>query len=207
MTVESRVGHADHRSKTERRDRMNHQGTVTLETERLILRRFVIEDADEMYRNWASDDEVTKYLTWPTHADTEVTKTVLRSWISEYERPDHYNWGIELKADGQLIGNLAVVDHHEEKESAVLGWCMGRSWWGQGIMPEAAKSVIEYLLLEVGFNRIGACHDKNNPKSGRVMQKIGMQYEGILRANGRNNQGIIDEVWYSVLREEFCKKD
>ena len=53
---------------------MNHQGTIKIETERLILRRFTIEDDDEMYRNWASEDEVTKYLTWPTHTKTQGSR-------------------------------------------------------------------------------------------------------------------------------------
>ena len=63
---------------------MNHKGTVTLETERLILRRFTMDDADAMFQNWASDDEVTKYLTWPTHTDVSVSKTVINSWLELY---------------------------------------------------------------------------------------------------------------------------
>ena len=60
---------------------MNHKGTATLETERLILRRFSIDDASCMFKNWASSDEVTKYLTWPTHSDISITESVLNSWI------------------------------------------------------------------------------------------------------------------------------
>ena len=59
---------------------MNHKGTILLETNRLILRKFVIEDSEAMYNNWASEDEVTKFLTWPTHSDVEVTRAVLSSW-------------------------------------------------------------------------------------------------------------------------------
>ena len=73
-------------------------------------------------------------------------------------------------------------------------------------MPEAAAAVLKFLFEEVGFNRIAADHDSNNPKSGRVMQKIGMTYEGTLRKAGFNNQGIIDDVWYSILKEEWEKK-
>ena len=61
---------------------MNHKGTTKLETKRLILRRFVIEDAKAMYQNWASEDEVTKFLTWPTHTSIDTTKTVLTGWIN-----------------------------------------------------------------------------------------------------------------------------
>ena len=69
-------------------------------------------------------------------------------------------------------------------------------------MPEALRAVINYLFEEAGMNRIAATHDRNNPKSGRVMEKAGMKYEGILRQAGLNNQGVCDEVWYSILRCE-----
>ena len=184
---------------------MHHQGTVKIETDRLILRRFTMEDADVMYRNWASDDEVTQYLTWPTHADVNVTRGVIEGWIQNYANPDFYHWAVVLKSIGEPIGSLSVVKYEEKTASAAIGWCMGKRWWGQGIMPEAARAVLQYLFTEIGFNRIAAYHDKNNPKSGRVMQKIGMLREGTLRANGKNNQGIVDEVYYSILKEEYEK--
>lgn len=182
---------------------MNHKGTVKLETERLFLRRFVIEDAKAMFENWASEDEVTKFLTWPTHKDVETTKLLLTYFIENYENQDFYNWVIGLKSTGEIIGNISVVKIQEHIEEAVLGYCMGTRWWGQGIMPEAGKAVIKYLFEEVGFHRIAANHDKNNPKSGKVMQKIGMTYEGTLRSAGFCNQGVINDVWYSILKEEY----
>ena len=182
---------------------MNHKGTIKLETNRLILRKFVIEDAKAMYENWASEDEVTKFLTWPTHSSIEDTKIVLNNWISNYEKLDFYNWAIEIRETGEVIGNISVVLVKENIKGAELGYCMGTKWWGQGIMPEAGQAVIKYLFEEVGFNRISAVHDKNNHKSGSVMQKLGMKYEGTLRSAGFCNQGIIDEVWYSILKEEY----
>lgn len=184
---------------------MNHKGTIKLETERLILRKFTAEDAEAMFENWASEDEVTKFLTWPTHANADMTKLLLTVWVENYEKPDFYNWVIELKATGEIVGNISVVKVQENIEGAVLGYCMGTKWWGQEIMPEAGRAVIKFLFEEVGFHRIAANHDKNNPKSGRVMQKIGMTYEGTLRSAGFCNQGVIDEVWYSILKEEFLK--
>lgn len=182
---------------------LNHQGTKKLETERLILRQFKIEDYVEMYNNWACEDMVTKFLTWQTHTNQDVTKSVLADWIPKYENKDFYNWAIELKEENRLIGNISVVSHREETLSAILGYCIGSKWWGKEIMPEAGKAVLKYLFEEVGFNRIAANHDKNNPKSGRVMQKIGMTYEGTLRSAGFCNQGIIDDVRYSILKSEW----
>ncbi len=182
---------------------MNHLGTVELETARLKLRRFTIEDAENMYKNWASEDEVTRFLTWPTHANVEVTRELLSRWVKEYENKNYYNWVIELKETEEIVGNISVVSVKENIEGAALGYCIGTKWWGKEIMPEAGKAVIKFLFEQVGFHRIDATHDKNNPKSGRVMQKLGMTYEGTLRSAGFCNQGIIDEVWYSILKEEY----
>lgn len=184
---------------------MNHMGTIKIRTNRLILRKFTMKDVDAMYKNWASEDEVTKYLTWPTHKGVNVTYKVLEEWTQQYNQPDYYNWAIELKDTGELIGNIVAGRLDEEKASAFLGWCLGTRWWGQGIMPESARAVVEYLFEEVGYNRIAAKHDSENTNSGRVMQKIGMTREGTFRASGKNNRGIVDEVYYSILREEYEK--
>ncbi len=182
---------------------MENKGTKTIETERLILRRFVIEDAEMMYRNWASDPEVTKFLTWPTHPNVNVTKSLLKGWIEGYEDLSDYNWVMELKETHEVIGNISVVRLREDIEAADMGYCMGKAWWGKGYMPEALRAVIDYLFSEVGLNRIAACHDVNNPKSGRVMDKAGMKVEGIWRRAGKNNLGVCDEVWHAILREEW----
>lgn len=182
---------------------MNRNGTKTLETGRLLLRRFRIDDADAMYRNWASDPEVTQYLTWPCHSSPEATRNVLELWKTQYENGGVFNWAIELKEARQVIGSIAVVNLIEEIDAAELGYCLSRRYWGQGIMPEALIAVMRYLFDDVGINRISAGHDVNNPKSGRVMEKAGMKYEGTLRRAGKNNRGICDVVLRSALRSEW----
>ena len=156
-----------------------------------------------MYRNWASDPVVTKYLTWPAHDSLETSEAVIVRWISDYSRTDTYQWAIELKTLTQPIGSISVVACKEIVRQAEIGYCIGRPWWGQGLTAEAAGAVIRYLAREVGFHRICADHDVENPNSGRVMQKLGMTREGILRAAGRNNRGIVDIVQYSILAEEL----
>ena len=181
---------------------MNKAGTQRIETQRLILRRFRVEDAENMYHNWASDPEVTRFLTWPEHASVEVTKSLLSLWVSRYEDGDYFNWAMEYKETGEVIGNISVVKLIEEIAAAEMGYCMGKAYWGQGLMPEALKAVMEYLFDVVGLNRIAASHDVNNPKSGRVMDKAGMKQEGILRAAGKNNLGICDVVMHSAIRAD-----
>lgn len=181
---------------------MNHKGTVLLETERLILRRFTLDDAESINKNWASDPEVTKYLTWPTHTSIEASKWFADFCVKGYSEDNNYCWGIELKSTHELIGNISVVSGEDTIERLELGWVLGRKYWGNGIMPEAATRVIDFLFDEVGANSIFAGHDVNNPKSGRVMEKAGMKFEGTLRQSGKNNQGVCDVSIYSILKTE-----
>ena len=179
---------------------MNHCGTKRIETKRLILRSLTVEDADAMFRNWASDPEVTKFLTWPPHESVEATRTLLSEWSKEYEKPDFYQWGIELKSLGEVIGTISVVGMREEIDMVHIGYCIGKAWWHQGMMTETLGAAITFLFNDVKCNRIESRYDTNNPHSGAVMKNCGMQFEGILRAADKNNQGICDVGQYAILR-------
>lgn len=185
---------------------VTHKGTMTLETPRLLLRRCEKADAKAMYENWASDPEVTKYLTWPTHSSVAVSEMVLESWVECYAKDNYYQWLIVLKENGpDPIGSMAVVQLDDNAEKAEIGYCIGRNWWHQGITSEALKAVMDFLFDEVGMNRVEACHDPRNPNSGAVMRKCGMKYEGTHRQADRNNQGICDVSIYALLKSERNK--
>ena len=180
---------------------LRHKGTKVIETERLILRRARIEDAEAMFRNWANDQEVTRYLTWPPHGNAEVTRAVITSWVDSYEKKDYYHWMIVLKESDEPIGSL-LVSTLGRAQSAHIGYCIGKAWWHQGIMSEALKAVMDFLFDAVGYHRIESMHDPNNPHSGAVMRKCGMQFEGTHRQADRNNQGICDASYYGLLKSE-----
>lgn len=182
---------------------LTHKGTQTIETSRLILRRAIREDAEPMFRNWASDPEVTKFLTWPAHSNIAVSEMVIGSWLQEYEKESYYQWMIVLKELDEPIGSISVVRQNDRVEEAEIGYCIGSQWWHKGIMTEALSAVIEYLFTEVGMNRVAARHDPNNPHSGGVMRKCGMKYEGTHRASDRNNQGICDAAQYAMTRSDW----
>lgn len=184
---------------------MEHKGTVRLETDRLVLRRAELSDVEYAYNNWCSEDVVTKYLRWPTHPNKDVTEYVIKSWIEEYGKPDFYQWMIELKELGEPVGTIAVVELNEKAEKVHIGYCIGSKWWHQGIMSEAFSRVIDFFFDEVKANRVEAQHDPNNPNSGKVMLKCGLKYEGTLRQNDWNNQGIVDASMYAILRDEWLK--
>ena len=183
---------------------MEQKGTKTLETQRLILRRFKVEDAPAMFQNWASDDEVTKYLTWPAHKNVQETENTLKNWCANYSQADYYQWAIVLK-DGpdEPIGSIGPVNVIDPRIGmAHIGYCIGKAWWHQGITAEALKTVMDFLFDEVGVNKIESRHDPRNPNSGAVMRKCGMQYEGTLRQSDWNNQGICDASYYGLLASE-----
>lgn len=182
---------------------MKHCGTQRIETDRLILRRYVIEDADAMYKNWASDSEVTKFLTWQPHSSVEVSRGIIENWLKEYSDKKYYQWAIVLKANGnEPIGDISVVHMNEDISMVHIGYCLGRAWWRRGIMSEALKAVMDFMFDTVEVNRVESRHDPMNPNSGKVMQKCGMKYEGTLRSADRNNQGICDACYYALLRSE-----
>ena len=185
---------------------MKHVGTLVIETKRLILRPVVKEDAPAMHRNWTGDDEVTKYLTWPTHASVDMTEGFVEYLLSCYQDPKNYAWCIVLKDESpEPIGMISVVDMNEAAESVHIGYCMGKAWWGRGIMTEALRAVISFAFNTLGANRVDARHDPRNPASGAVMRKCGMVFEGTLRQSDRNNSGLCDASWYSILKADSVR--
>ncbi|MBQ7921238.1 MAG: GNAT family N-acetyltransferase [Clostridia bacterium] len=182
---------------------MNHKGTKTIETDRLVLRAFTMNDADAMFRNWESDPEVTEFLRWKTASSITETKQVLGEWVRGYEDPDFYQWAIVLKEIGEPIGSISVVGKNEKLDIVHIGYCIGSRWWRRGYTSEAFQAIIPFFFTEVGVNRIESQHDPNNPNSGLVMQKCGLRYEGTLRQADWNNKGIVDACMYSLLRSEW----
>lgn len=182
---------------------MKHKGTQKIETERLILRKFKVSDAEEMFLNWASDSEVAKYLTWPPHESAVFTKKLLEEWVSHYADDSYYQWCIELKENSQAIGSIGVVKILDYIEAVSIGYCIGKNYWGKGLMTDALSAVIKFLFNEVDVNRISAAHDTDNPASGRVMAKCGLKYEGTLIQAARNQQGICDIAVYGLVKRDY----
>ena len=185
---------------------MEHLGTKELETERLILRRFLLEDAEYIFKNWANDDEVTKYLTWSSHKNVNETISIREKGMNEYEKKDFYQWAIVLKEINEPIGSISVVKQSDDIQMVHIGYCIGKKWWNKGITSEALSTLIKFFFEEVGINRIESRYDPNNPNSGKVMAKCGMKYEGHMRQADRNNQGIVDYIEYGILAEDYFKK-
>lgn len=181
---------------------MEHKGTPTLETQRLLLRPFTPADLDSCLRNWAADPAVYRYMSQEPQTPEEVA-----AWLSgadeAYTSPDTYYWAVVEKASGEVIGEIFVDDYGARNRWCELDWKIGKAFWGQGYTTEAVNVLLPYLLDEVGFHRVQAKCCVENQASERVMQKSSMTKDGILRGYFRGKDGQFkDVVMYAKLAED-----
>lgn len=189
---------------------MTHKGTVLLETERIILRRFTKNDLEQIYNNCWKEYDVWK---WTNYASMTCMAEALTNagmftdnWLNAYERPERYSWAIQLKSTEEVIGRLFGMNPDDKVKQVELAYELCSKWWNKGLMTEAVKAVIPFFFKEVGFNRVYAYHADKNPASGKVMNKCGMLYEGTLRQACVCNSGIFDKVMYAILAEDYYEK-
>ena len=146
-----------------------------LETDRLHLRPFIIEDAEAMFYGWANDEAVTKYLTWNPHENVEQTKGLLNLWIEQYEKPERINFAIVEKESGTLIGNIDICGYIEGVP--VIGYCLARKYWNKGYMTEVCQKVLAYLF-SIGHTAVKIDAQVENIGSNTVIKKCGGIYQG-----------------------------
>lgn len=176
-----------------------------LETERLLMRRLEMTDAERV-QQLASDRDIAKMVTPMPHP---YMLQDAKSWIllthSEIETKTAFAFGIILKSENALIGSIEVGNEMRNRRGE-LGYWVGKPYWGQGYVTEAVRRVVKFGFETLGLNRIFATHFVQNPASGRVMQKIGMSYEGTMRGHVLKWGESTDLCFYSILREEYDKQ-
>jgi len=173
----------------------------TLNTERLILRKLRLEDAEDIFE-YASDPEITKYVTWEPHKSIEDSINFIKYALEKYDKKEAIQWGIVYKENNKVIGTcdiLPVTKHFR----AEIAYALSRKYWGKGIMTEAVKEVIKFGFERMSLNRIQAMCFSENIGSYRVMEKAGMKFEGTLREQMFIKGKFQDLKLYSVLRREY----
>ena len=146
---------------------------LTLETKRLILRPFELTDAEAMFKNWASDPEVCKYMTWNHHESIDTTQMIINMWIEQYQQPERINFGIVLKETNELIGGIDVCGYIDGVP--VVGYVLSRKYWNNGYMTEAFLEIIK-LLKSLGYQQIKVDAMIENIGSNKVIQKCGGRF-------------------------------
>ena len=183
---------------------LSHCGTLTLNTDRLILRKFVLNDSEKIYYNWADDEETVKYLSWKKHANILETINIVKQWVIYYKNLDYYRWCICFKDSLESIGSIYLNRLNNKAHSCEVGYVICKKYWNMGLATEALKKVISFLFNNVNFNRIEALYDINNIASERVIQKCGMISEGVLREYDINSDGkFCNVIICSILKNEF----
>ena len=188
---------------------MKFIGTKQIETERLILRKLTVNDAEEAYNNWCSSYNVSKYVMWKKHENVEETKKLFKTWEKEYEDLTTFRWIAKLKDTNELIGTIDVASkRYLPFGTCEIGYCYGEKFWGKGYGTEALKAVIKYLFEECDAEVIYADFMKNNPGSGKVMEKSGMTFEGYLRGRVLDKDGFRNDLGVcSITKEEYFKNN
>ena len=146
----------------------------TLETERLILRPLTVNDAEEAFKNWTSDDEVSKYVRWSTHKNVEETKEYILLEEKRRKTEECFNWGIVIKDSNELIGAMGAFPSEDGRYE--IGYNIAKKHWNNGYTTEAVKEVLKYLATEEKIHKFRCAHAVLNPASGAVMRKAGFKY-------------------------------
>ena len=178
---------------------------VLYETERLIIRKWEEKDYKDLYE-YASDSNVTKFLSFPTYTSIDDAVTRIKFVNDQYiENSTIADYCIEFKDTNKVIGAIGIVNYKDNNEGeAEVGYLLNPKFQGKGFMTEALIGIFKYIKQNQIAKRIVLKHDVENFKSGNVMKRAGMTFEGILRKAGENNyHSRHDVAVYSILDEEI----
>jgi [ribosomal protein S5]-alanine N-acetyltransferase len=174
----------------------------TLETTRLVLRPFSLDDAGDVQRLAGAPEVADTTLNIPHPYEDGMAETWLGTHQARFDAGEGVVFAITLRDMSALIGaiGLEITKRHRRAE---MGYWVGVPYWGQGYCTEAAQAVVAYGFRELDLHKVVATHLVRNPASGRVMQKAGMQREGLMRQHQLNGERFEDLVIYGLLREEW----
>ncbi|SFW43534.1 GNAT family N-acetyltransferase [Ruminococcus flavefaciens] len=185
---------------------LTHNGTDTITTDRLILRKFEYSDDDSMLRNWIADEKIQSMYSEPVYSTKEEVKELLDKYIGSYERPDYYRWAVIEKASGECIGQIAYFLVDSKNHFAEIEYCIGAEFQCRGYATEATKAVIAFGFDRINLHKVQICTKTINKPSRRVIEKCGFTYEGTLRDYFFMNGEYVGRHYFSILREEYEDK-
>ena len=187
---------------------LTHNGTKTIETERLILRRFEYTDDTAMLKYWVADEKIQSLYSEPFYSTKEEVKELLDKYIDSYEKPDYYRWAIIDKNCGECIGQIAYFLVDNKNHFAEIEYCIGSEFQCRGYATEATKAIIAFGFDKINLHKVQICTKTINQPSKRVIEKCGFTYEGTLRDYFFMNGEYVGRHYFSILRSEYeeCRK-
>jgi len=175
----------------------------TLNTPRMLLRPFTLEDASSVKELAGDYDIAANTASIPHPYEDGMAEAWISTHQESFEKGETVTFAITLKPGGTLLGAISIFHIEITHRQGEIGYWIGKPYWNHGFCSEAAREVIRYAFEVLELNRVQARHLTRNPASGRVMQKAGMTYEGTLRQALLRWGKFEDTALYSILREEF----
>lgn len=173
-----------------------------LETERLTLRKMRMSDGPDVYC-YACDPEVARHVLWEAHRSLWETRSYIRYLLYQYRNGEPGSWAIVLKETGKVVGTIGYMGYSQDNSTVEVGYSLARAHWGKGLMTEALTAVIAETFRTLKLHRIEAMHFTDNPASGRVMAKCGMQHEGHMRQRICCKGIFRDVEMWAILRSDW----
>ena len=185
---------------------LTHIGTVTIETARLILRRFSYADDEAMLKYWIADEKIQSMYAEPVYTTKEAVKELLDTYIGSYEKKDYYRWAVILKETRECIGQIAYFLVDSKNHFAEIEYCIGSAFQRRGYATEATKAVIRFGFEQMNLHKVQISTKEINAASKRVIEKCGFTYEGTLRDYFYINGSYMGRLYFSILQNEFPNK-
>ena len=176
----------------------------TLHTQRLILRPFEMADARDVQRLAGNHAIADTTLNIPHPYEDGMAEQWIATHQPQFEAGELANFAIVLQATRELVGAIGLVIN-PRFDRAELGYWIGRPYWNQDYCTEAGRTVLWYGFTELSLNRIHAYHLSRHPASGRVMEKLGMTREGLLRQHAKKWGKYEDLVEYGLVRQDWME--
>lgn len=183
--------------------KLKHTGTIQIESERLILRKFVYSDIPHMLKNWIANPAVQNEYGEPACKTVDEVHELLSKWIANYNNDDFYRWAILLKENDENIGQIAYCKVYTEIETAEIEYCIGENYTGKGYATEALNAVIDFSLKKPKFYKLEAFHRIVNSRSGRVLQKTIMKKVETVRRFEIENIKLDDDICYGIISDDY----
>ena len=174
-----------------------------LETERLVLRKLALSDADVLHTYW-TDPAVTEYFTLDPFQSIDDTLNMIALLIALPETNQGYRWAITRKTDQVILGTCGFHNNKPEHRRIEMGYELGKAHWKQGYMSEALNTILNHGFTTRHYNRIEAFVNYGNIRSTQILKRMGFSQDGLLREYEFARGHFVDQYCYSLLRKEFC---
>ena len=183
---------------------MQHIGTKTFETERLICRQFIPKDCEDMLKNWAANPNIQFEYGEPVYTTMSQVKDLLTEYIESYQNPDVYRWAIVEKSSNKNIGQIAFCKVYSDCRTAEIEYCIGEPFWGNGYASEALAGLIDHSFRNTDFVKLEAYHRSENIKSGKVLEKSPMYITDTVERFVREKTIPKGEVCYCINKNSYA---